>query len=397
MKPYQKILLALIVGVLLGHLIPSLLPVYSYLGAIFIRLLKFIIVPIVFASLLTSVANMGNSSEFGKLGVQTFLYFILTTAFAITVGLTLTAFIKPGVIPLIDSSLIGEVKIPEALPLGQVIMNIIPDHPIRALIDGNMLQVIFMSISFGFALRFLPRDISKPMISWFDSLNELMMVITGWVLALSPIGIACLIAELFATVGVASLMPLIKYIFTVLLGLLIYGFVIVPLYCSVLAKQNPLTMFRRLSVAIVTAFSTASSAASLPIALKSLMKRCQQPIEVTSFVMPVGITVNMNGTALFQGVATVFIAQLYQVPLSLTHYGLILTTTLLAAIGSAAVPSAGLITLSLVLTTVGIPLEGIGIIIAVDRFLDMCRTSVNMWSNCVATMVLTRLSNINNY
>lgn len=299
-------------------------------------------------------------------------------------------------IPILDTALIGDVVIPEAQPLRDVIMNIIPDHPIRALIDGNMLQVIFMAVTFGFALRYLPRDISKPMISWFSSLNELMMVITGWVLALSPFGIAALIAELFATVGFVSLIPLIKYIFTVLLGLFVYGFVIVPIYCSALAKQNPLTMFRRLSVAIVTAFSTASSAASLPIALKSLMQRCQQPIEVASFVMPVGITVNMNGTALFQGIATVFIAQLYHVPLSLTHYVLILTTTLLAAIGTAAVPSAGLITLTLVLTTVGIPLEGIGIIIAVDRFLDMCRTSVNMWSNCVATMVLTRLSNINN-
>ena len=397
MKPYQKIVLALVIGILLGQFIPSLLPVYSYLGDIFIRLLKFIIVPIVFASLLTSVANMGNSSEFGKLGFKTFLYFIVTTALSISLGMFLMVLIQPGAVSLFDTALIGSVTIPEALPLSEVIMNIIPDHPIRALIDGNMLQVIVMAMSFGFALRYLPRDISKPMISWFDSLNELMMVITGWVLALSPLGIACLIGELFATVGFQSLIPLIKYIVTVLLGLFIYAFIIVPVYCVVLAKENPLLMFRKLSVGIITAFSTASSAATLPIILKSLIYRCNQPVAVTSFVMPVGITVNMNGTALFQGAASVFIAQLYQVPLSFTHYVLILTTTLLAAIGTAAVPSAGLITLTLVLTTVGIPLEGIGVIIAVDRFLDMCRTSVNMWSNCVATMVLTRLSNINNY
>ena len=400
MKMYQKILIAMIVGVVSGWLLPELTVIYKPIGTLFIRALKFLIVPLVLASLVSGVVSLGDFNKLGRIGAKTFVYFLLTTLVAISTGLILAVLIQPGMVEGIQTA--ATFSAPQKSSFIQVLYNIIPTNMVDALASGNMLAIIFMSILIGFGLtklKSLPiknedeknSNPAQPLINVFESINQLMMVVTDWVLRTSPIGIWALIAQLIATTGLATLKPLAIYIMTVLIGLLVHALVVIPVIVSIMTKKKPLDILRQNSAGVLTAFSAASSAASLPLVLQSLVSRTNVSQHVTSFVMPLGITVNMNGTALYQAVATVFIAQLYGIVLEPVQFLLILVTATLAAVSAAAIPSAGLITLTMILTTVGVPIEGIAIILGVDRIVDMCRTSVNIWGNCCASVVIDQL------
>ncbi len=390
MKSYQAIIIGLLLGIFAGAIFPQAISFYGFLATAFVKLLKCLIVPLVLASLISGIAHLKTVDKMGRLGIWTFVYFIGTTAASIGIGLLCVSLISPG--HLSDISLeAAKVTVPEATSIVDVILRMIPANFFAALVQANMLQIIVMALAIGIGLHFLPREKRICLQSFFDALNDLMMVFIQGVLVLTPLGVFALMAQMMVKMGTQSFAPLLYYMGTVLLGLLVVAVVLVPMLLMFISKRTPIAVAKAAMTGLLTAFSAASSAAALPFIMRSLSKDLDQPDEVVGFVMPLGITLNMNGTALYQAVATVFIAQLYGVELALAQYLLIVFTGILAAVSAAAVPSAGLITLSVIMTTVGVPLEGLGLIWGVDRVLDMARTMVNMWANTCGTINLNSL------
>ena len=269
-------------------------------------------------------------------------------------------------------------------------IQIIPTDFIGFISGGNMLFLIIISILIGVLIISFGRNIAFPIDELFEGFNEFMMIITNFVIALSPIGIFGLVAHLIATTGTDAFLPLLKYMLVVFVGLILHAVGVIPLFLKLFVKVSPIAVAKDVFTSLTTGFTTASSAATLPILMEDARKKLKVPNKVASFVLPLGITINMDGTALFQSVAAVFIAQIYGVPLSITSLGLIVFIAILASIGAAAVPSAGIITLAMILTAIGVPLEGTGIILGIDRVLDMNRTTVNLWGNTSASLVVTK-------
>ena len=266
---------------------------------------------------------------------------------------------------------------------------IIPTNFIGFISGDNMLFLIILSIVIGILIVAFGRNIAFPIDELFEGFNEFMMIITGWVIAISPIGIFGLVAQLIITTGFAAFVPLLKYMLVVTAGLAIHAFGVIPLIIKTLVKCSPFSVAKEVFTSLATGFTTASSAATLPILLEDTRKKLKVPNKVASFVLPLGITINMDGTALFQSVAAVFIAQIYGVQLSITSLCLIIIIAILSSIGAAAIPSAGIITLAMILTAIGVPIEGTAIILGIDRILDMLRPTVNLWGNTSATLVIT--------
>lgn len=390
LKLHWQVLLALVVGVAFGWLAPTTAEKIGFLGDLFLRLLKMIIIPLIFTSLVSGVSSLGSARSVGRVGVRTVIYYTVSTTLAITVGLTLVNIIQPGS----QLTLAGTNELPEGFStssqtLPEFMIRMVPDNIVSAMASGEVLPVIVFALLFGLFLTRLNGPNVDAVQKVVDGVLEIIQALTLAIVKLAPVGIFALLAREVARSGPGIIWELRYYFVTVGAGLLIHATVTLPLVLLILGRRTPTKYARQMAPAVATAFSTASSSATLPLSMDCSEKAGNRK-GVTSFVLPLGATVNMDGTALYEAVAALTIAQMYGVSLELPQQALVLLTALLASVGAAGIPMAGLVMLVVVLQAVGLPLEGIGTIIAVDRVLDMMRTATNVWSDLVGTAVVNR-------
>ena len=396
----HRILIAMLIGGLLGILLNWLagdLPwvrvyiidgLFDVIGSIFVAALKMLVVPLVFVSLVNGVTNLGDPAALGRLGAKSLGLYVLTTGIAITLALMLAAIVDPGNgLDLASRSLEFHAKQPPELT--QILIDLVPSNPIAALAQGKMLQIIVFSLLFGVAIT-MAGEQGRHVISFFSDLDVVIMKMVDLVMALAPIGVFALIARTFADQGLDVLLPLASYFLVVAGALLLHVVFTYSLLLSLVGGLSPLTYIRKMRPPMLFAFSTASSAATIPVTLKTVETRLGVKNAVASFTVPLGATINMDGTAIMQGVATVFIATVYGVDLSTMDYLTVILTATLASIGTAGVPGVGLIMLAMVLQQVNLPLEGIALIIGVDRLLDMMRSAVNIAGDGTVTCLVAK-------
>ncbi len=412
---YTKILIGLILGVIVGiignkiGIVPFLVVYVKPFGTAFIRLISMIVVPLVFASLLIGTASLDDVRKLGRIGGKTVFFYLCTTAFAIIIGLFLANLMKPGEglsketqeQLLVNYGNEAALKIDSALnkpSLGNTILNIIPKNPIKSMADGAMLQIIFFALIFGIALTLIPKDKSGPVIQFFEGVNEAMIQIVHIIMIFAPYGVFALIAAIIGEFGIGILGPLLKYSFVVIIGLVLHIIITYTTLIKIFTNIKLRDFFKGIRPAQLIAFSSSSSSAALPVTMECAENNLGVSKEVSSFILPLGATINMDGTALYQGVAAVFIAQVFGMDLTISQQLTIVLTATLASIGAAGVPGVGMITLTMVLKTVGIPLEGIALILGVDRILDMCRSMVNITgdSTCAVVIASMEKKRINN-
>ncbi|MBQ4862811.1 dicarboxylate/amino acid:cation symporter [Pseudoalteromonas sp. MMG013] len=356
-------------------------------GQIFIASLKMLVVPLVFISLVCGTCSLSDPKKLGRLGGKSIGLYLITTAVAITVAISLALLVSPGVGYDISTNASFDAK--QAPTLVEVIINMFPTNPINAMAEGNMLQVIVFALLFGISMA-LSGEAGKRVSAVFDDLNTVILKLVTLLMNLAPYGIFCLMAKLFTTIDIGLIYGLAKYFFVVVAALLIHAFINYSIILKVLTGLNPITFLRKMKDACLFAFSTSSSSATMPITLETATKKLGAHNSVASFTVPLGATINMDGTAIMQGVATVFIAQVFAVDLTLSDYLMVILTATLASVGTAGVPGVGLIMLAMVLNQVGLPVEGIAIIMGVDRLLDMTRTAVNVTGDCMVTCVVAK-------
>ncbi|MBK26507.1 MAG: dicarboxylate/amino acid:cation symporter [Halobacteriovorax sp.] len=400
-KDAQRIGIAMIAGLIVGLILfktgqGELVAYVKPVGAIFIRLLKMMIVPLVLSSIYMSMVNLGTPEQLGAMGRKAMGYYFLTTAIAVMFGLIFVNLINPGVgadlgtqgLDGLSGNMAERVQATEGLwkTIIGVIVDAIPTNPFQAMANSTVLQVIVFAMMFGWATLYHMKE-SQPITSFMTSLEHLSMVMVHGIMKFAPIGIFVLMLDVMAKSGYGALISLSKYIATVIIGLLCHACFLM-FVASWRLKKSPLFILKGIYPALMTAFSTSSSAATLPITMTSVEENLGVHNETAKFVLPLGATVNMDGTALYESVAAIFIAQAYGIDLSIGQQMVIFMTASLAAVGAAAIPGAGLITMSIVLGAVGLPLEGIGLILAVDRLLDMFRTTVNVFGDAVGTIVV---------
>ncbi len=356
-------------------------------GAVFLASLKLLVVPLVFVSLVCGTAALDDLSRLGRLGGRTLLLYLFTTAVAITIAITAAVLVAPGAGFDLPTDVQFEGR--EAPPLSDTLIQIFPTNPVKAMAEGNMLQIIVFAVLFGLAMT-MAGTAGTRLLSFFEDANTVIMRLVALLMRIAPIGVFCLIAKVFAQQGFDAFQPLLKYFFVVFGVLLVHGAGVYPALLAVLARLDPLMFFRKMRSPQVVAFSTASSGATLPVTLRTTERRLGVDNRVASFTVPLGATINMDGTAIMQGVATVFIAQAYAVDIGPTGYLMVVLTATLASIGTAGVPGVGLIMLAMVLRQVGLPVEGIGLIIGIDRLLDMVRTAVNITGDAAVTCIVAK-------
>lgn len=374
-----------ILGIVAGAVLGEKVQVVEPVGNIFLTLLKMLIVPLVFSSLVVGAASIGDPRDLGRIGIKTIAFYLVTTAVAITIGLLLGNFLQPGV-----GMAIGEgaaFTAPEAPSIKNVIMGLFPANPLKAAVDGNMLQIIVFALFLGVS-AVLAGEKGKPFINFFDSLAETMYKLTGIVMKIAPYGVFALIAVTVSKYGMSVLAPFAKVILAVYVGCALQVLLVYSGLITVFVKKSPFWFLRGIREAGLTAFVTRSSSATLPITMRNTQENLGVSEKVSSFVLPLGATINMDGTALYQGVCALFVAQAYGLSLGMGAQLSIVLTATLASVGTAGVPGAGLIMLTLVLTAVGLPLEGVALVAGIDAVLDMARTAVNVvGDSCVATVV----------
>jgi len=387
---HWQILIGLAAGVVAGVLLGEQVSFVAPLGDAFLRLLRMVIVPLVVTSLIVGTTGIGDVARVGRLGGRAAVYFVASTGAAVLTGLVAVNLIRPGVGAQLPLAEIPEKLTVGADSVGDLLLRIIPQNPVAAMAEGDMLGVIFFALALGIFMNTLPRQQKDTLVGFFAAFFSLMMRITDFIIRLAPIGVFALMANVVGTVGLEVFAPLFLYMFTVVISLAVHACVTLPLVLAVVGGVRPVAFARAVAPALLTAFSSASSSATLPLTMDCVENRAGVPNEVSSFVLPLGATVNMDGTALYECVAAMFIAQVYGIELSIGQQVLVFVTALLASIGAAGIPMAGLVMLAVVLRAVGLPLEGVGLIIAVDRVLDMFRTSVNVWSDTVGCAVVAR-------
>ncbi|KPL61574.1 dicarboxylate/amino acid:cation symporter [Rossellomorea vietnamensis] len=392
-----KIITALILGAVVGLILNifakdlfDILDPYLFtpLGKIFLNLISMLVVPIVFLSIVLGSAGLGDPKKLGRIGLKTIVYFLVTTCIAIVIGLTLAYIIDPGLVEGIDASQSEGFKTEKAPPVGETLMNIIPKNPLTAMTEGNMLQIIAFAIFIGFGLTALGEK-TKGILKLVEQGNDLMMYLVTLVMKFAPYGTFGLIASAIGSQGSSALKAMWLYFIVVLAALLVHAFITYGGTILLLAKKNPIWFFKNFSPAMSVGFSTSSSNATLPISMDVAQQRLGVSKPVSSFVQPLGATINMDGTAIMQGVATVFISQVYNVDLSLEQLITVVLTAVLASIGTAGVPGVGLILLAMVLSSVNLPVEGIGLILGIDRLLDMARTSINISGDAACALFVS--------
>ena len=395
MKLHTQIFLAMGLGVVAGAVLGERVQSISFLGEIFILLLKMIIAPLILASIVTGVAGVGDVSRLGKLGVKTVLYYGVTTWTAIIIGLVLVNILKPGT--GVETTLINVAD--EAVGAGVIArspgeffheqLRTVIQNPFAALANGQVMAIIFFSLLLGGVLATLGEK-AAAVTSFFAGFNEAMMKITGWIMKLAPVGVFALIAGVVASGGFDILKLLGKYVLTVMLGLTIHTALLLTIFLRAIGKMGVRNFLVGMRSALAIAFSTASSSSTLPVTMECATDNLKVSSRTASLVLPLGATINMDGTALYESVAAIFIAQVYGIELGLGAQAIVFVTATLAAVGAAGIPSAGLVTMAIVLTAVGLPLEGAAIVLGVDRLLDMFRTAVNVLGDSVGAVVIAR-------
>ncbi len=377
------------------------IPYYSLLdvaGGMFINAFMLVVVPIVSSSIITGVARIGNEKSFGRLGAKTFAFYLGTSLFAILIGLFFVNLFSPG----ISHSTAGaeaaaqnhlakpQIAQPQMQTLFALLLQIVPSNIILAFSQGQMLGIIFFSLFFGYALSKIESQASALLMTFWQGIFQTMLKITQILMNVLPYGVFCLVAKVFASSGIGSISSLALFATTVILSLAVFMFIGLPLLLKLIAKVSPIAHFKAMSPALITAFSTSSSSATLPITIECVEKRAGVSNRICSLVVPLGATVNMAGSALYECVAAMFIAQAYGLDLSFTSQFLIVLIALVTSMGIAGVPSGGLIAVIVILKVIGLPPEGIGLFIAVDRLLDMCRTTVNVFSDSCCAILVAR-------
>ena len=394
-----KIFIGLIGGLLLGVILNLFVPHSSFRDAVlvdgifyvigngFIRLMKMLVVPLVFCSLVCGSSAIGDTKSLGKVGGKTIVFYLLTTALAVTVAISVATVIRPGVGLDMSSIETGETAVAENVSVVDTILNIIPENPIGALADGTMLQIILFALLIGVLLAKMGER-TELIANLFNQCNELMMEMTNLVMSLAPIGVFCMIAKTFANLGFDAFVPLLKYMGSVLVGLMIQCLVVYMVLLVIFTRLNPVKFIKKFFPVMAFAFSTSTSNATIPMNIDTLEERIGVSRKISSFTIPLGATINMDGTSIMQGVAVVFAAQAYGMQLGPKGYLTVIATATLASIGTAGIPSVGLVTLSMVFTAVGLPVEAIMLIMGVDRILDIIRTAVNITGDAVCTTIV---------
>lgn len=394
-----RVILGMVVGILTGFAIQSLFAdsgfVNNYIvnglfevgGQIFVASLKMLVVPLVFVSLVCGTSSLKDLSTLGRMGGKTLALYIGTTAVAITLALTIGNLFQPGAGA--DLTAASSFKSADAPSLGQVIIDMFPTNPIQAMAEGKTLQVIVFALLFGIAISAAGKP-GERIAAVFSDLNEVIMKLVALLMNLAPYGVFFLMAKLFSGLGLSAIWNLAEY-FLVLAGtLLLHGLVTYSAMLKGFTGLSPITFLRKMEDAIMFAFSTASSNATIPVTMETAKNRMGVDNKVASFTVPLGATVNMDGTAIMQGVATAFIAQAYNIDLTMGDYLMVILTATLASVGTAGVPGVGLVMLAMVLNQVGLPLEGIALIMGVDRLLDMIRTAVNITGDSAVTIIVAK-------
>ena len=398
----KKIFIAMFIGALFGILIQKidsefikntllLNGIIKVLSNIFLSSIKMMVVPLVFISLTCGASSIEDITKLGKIGGKTLLFYIATTCIAISIGVITALTIKPGVGLNLSTLLISETNISQSKSFIDIIINIIPTNPIQSVVNGDMLQIIFFSILLGISIS-LVGEKGKIIKKAFESLNEVVMKIVQIIMSFAPIGIFALMANTFATIGFNAMLPLLKYMFVILLSLLIHSVFVYGGLFKIFTRLSLKPFLKRFSKPASIVFSTASSNAALPVTIDAVNEMGVDN-SISSFTIPLGATINMDGTAIMQGVAAIFISQVYNIDLSLYAILTIIITATLASIGTAGVPGVGMVMLSMVLQSVGLPIEGIGLIIGIDRILDMCRSTVNTMGDCICTIIISKSEN----
>ena len=388
--------LGIVAGILLCKLAPyeQWSPYIKWAGDIFLRGLRMIVIPLVFTSIALGVAGMGNSAALGRIAGKTLLYYVCTTAIAATIGLTLVNIVKPGV----GASLNLAEKVSSVgngeMSFVDEIVSIVPSNIFESMAKGDLLPIIFFAVIFGFFMNKVDERHTQTLTNLFSAIYEVIMKITFFLIRLAPIGVfsivACVVGKQAdnpqALLSMAGSLGV--FVLVVWGGLLIQGGIVLPTLVRVLGKQNPWRHISKMSTVLLTAFSTCSSGAALPINIRDSQEKCGISNKIASFVLPLGSTINMNGTALYECVTAIFIAQAYGIDLSLAQQIMIIFTALLAAIGTAGIPMAGMVMLTIVLTAVGLPLEGIGLVLAVEQLCDMPRTCINTYGDSCGAVII---------
>ncbi|MBR5815946.1 MAG: dicarboxylate/amino acid:cation symporter [Anaerotignum sp.] len=401
-----KIFVALIVGAIFGMVLHYVVPsghikdailvegILYIVGQGFIRLMKMLVVPLVFCSIVCGSMSIGDTKKLGTVGVRTLAFYLATTALAICVALGMGNILDPGV--GLDMTKIAanaaEVQTMEATSMAQTILNIIPDNPLKSLASGEMLQIIVFALIVGVILAKLGEK-TETVANFFNQFNDIMMEMTMMVMSLAPIGVFCLISRTFAGIGFSAFLPLAKYMIGVLLALCVQCFIVYLGLLKIFSGLNPIKFIKNFFPVMAFAFSTATSNATIPMSIDTLAKKMGVSKRISSFTIPLGATINMDGTAIMQGVAVVFAAQAFGIVLTPVDYVTVIGTATLASIGTAGVPSVGLVTLTMVFNSVGLPVEAIGLIMGIDRILDMARTAVNITGDAVCTTIVAHQNN----
>jgi proton glutamate symport protein len=410
LKLHWQILIAIAIGAFAGWLSGeqgtvfgvSLYAVYDFLGTLFLNALKMLIVPLIAASIIVGVAGIGSTGNLGRLGSKTLGFYLLTTFAAILVGLVLMNLLRPGEIdgqPVRDllaldetaDSVLASVSERGAGDIVDVLLRAVPPNIIAAAADGEMLGVIFFCLLFGFFMTRLEDEYAAPLYNFWSAVFQVMMRMTEWVMLFAPIGVFGLVARVVARTGFEAAGPLFSFALVILLALAVHAFVTLPLLLKYVARVAPTRVLKIMSPAMLTAFSTASSSATLPVSMECVEEGAGVPNSISSFVLPLGATVNMNGTALYECGAVLFLAQAYGAELSIATQVLIVFTALVTSIGVAGIPSASLVAIAIILAAVGLPVEAIAVLFVFDRILDMARTSVNVLGDGCCAVIVARL------
>lgn len=395
-KLHWQILIAFILAVLFGYFVPEGVKYVSWIGDIFLRSLKMIIIPLVFSSIISGVTSMGDGKNLGRLGVKTMFYYLGTSTLAILTGLVVVNLVKPGVGVDLGFTQNVEGLTEHAGSVKDIFYRLIPENIVDAMARGEILPVIFFAILFGFFITQVELKPRETLTHFFDAMFEVMMKVTLFIIKFTPLGIFGIVStevyrnsdQLGSIAGSLAI-----YSLCVVAALLFHALVSLPVIVRFVGKARPYAHLKNMITPLLTAFSTSSSSATLPLTMEALENNSGVSNKISSFTLPLGATINMDGTALYECVAAMFIAQAYGVDLTFGQQALVVVTALLASIGAAGIPMAGLVMITVVLTAVGLPLEGIGLILAVDRILDMLRTSVNVWSDSCGAVTIARSEN----
>ncbi|MEA3275974.1 MAG: dicarboxylate/amino acid:cation symporter [Pseudomonadota bacterium] len=410
LKLHWQILIALALAVVVGLLTGTeaglfnltFYSIFDFVGKLFLNALKMLIVPLIVSSIIVGIAGIGGSRNLGRLGGKTLLYYLTTSLLAILVGLMVVNALTPGIVdgqPAKDligfsadaSSVQDRVGGKDAGDLVDVFLRMIPTNVVHAASSGQMLGLIFFSLLYGFFMTRITEDYAETQYNFWQGVFEVMMKITDLVMRFAPLGVFALVAKVVAGTGFAAFEPLALFFFSATAALAIHFFVTLPLLLYLVGRVNPVRHYKAMGAALLTAFSTASSSATLPITMECVEKNAGVSNRTTSFVLPLGATINMDGTALYECVAAMFIAQAYGVELGFATQFTVVLIALLTSIGVAGIPAASLVAIAIILAAVGLPVEGIGLILAVDRILDMMRTSVNVFSDSAGAVIIAKL------